>query len=107
MSEDPHRGAYEVAQTCIRYSEGNGKLFHPLAAERVAKKCAPFFYSPSCVEKCAPFFYSPSCVDRMEVALNSEIIWSPNGIDRIEECCGGYQVLVGWQEWMLFREWMI
>ena len=93
MSEDPHRDAYEVAKTCIRYSEGNGKLSHPLAAERAAKKCAPFFYSPS-------------CVDRMEAALNAEIIWSRE-IDRIEECCGGYQVLVGWQEWMLFREAMI
>lgn len=94
MSRDPQRDAYEVAKTCIRYMQGSGKLFHPLTAERVAKKCAPFFCSPS-------------CVDRMEQALHDEIIWSPNGIDRIEECCGGYKVLVGWQEWMLFRGAMI
>ena len=88
-----YENTYNIVKTTIRYCEGSGKLFHPNAAHRVT-------------EKCAPFLYTPSCVDRMEVALNAEIIWSPNGIDRIEECCGGYTVLVGWQEWMLFREWM-
>ncbi len=95
MSSKDYENTYNIAQTCIRYSESTRQLlFHPLTAKRVA-------------EKCTPFLYSPSCVDRMEAALNAEIIWSPNGINRIEECTGGYKVLVGWQEWMLFREQMI
>ena len=93
MSKDPYQNAYDIARSCIRYMEGSGKLFHPNAAKRAA-------------DKCASFFYSPSCVDKMEAALNAEIIWSRE-VDRIEECCGGYKVLVGWQEWMLFRELMI
>ena len=88
-----YENAYNVAISCIRYSRANGMIFHPNAAKRVA-------------DKCSPFFHSPSCVDKMEAALNAEIIWSSK-IDRINECCGGYPVLVGWQEWMLFRHWMV
>jgi hypothetical protein len=88
-----YENTYDIVTTIIRCSEGQGKLFHPNAAKRVT-------------EKCAPFLYTPSCVDRMEAALNAEIIYSST-VNRIDECCGGYRVLVGWQEWMLFREWMI
>jgi len=91
-SEYGYDYTYHIATTCIRYNEGKDKLFHPNAAKRVAGKCAPFLYTPS-------------CVDRMEAALNAEIIYSST-VNRIDECCGGYRVLVGWQEWMLFREWM-
>ena len=94
----PYEKTYNVAQSCIRYNEqANGVIFHPGAAKRVAEKCHTHFG--------VQFSYSPSCVDRMQAALNAEIIYSRT-VNRIDECCGGYRVLVGWQEWMLFREGM-